>query len=85
MNKILKDYHYMLIIDAGIKINGEAHTEGVKRDIFIKDVDGITWLELSGREKLILSTSSILMQVNSGKTCSIFSTKRLNFQVCGLT
>jgi alpha-glucosidase (family GH31 glycosyl hydrolase) len=40
MNKILKDYHYMLIIDAGIKINGEAHTEGVKRDIFIKDVDG---------------------------------------------
>jgi hypothetical protein len=41
MQDLLKNYHYIPIIDAGIKINnGTAYKEGVKRGVFIKDAVG---------------------------------------------
>lgn len=41
MTNLLKNYHYIPIIDAGIKVNnGTAYTEGVKRGVFIKDGAG---------------------------------------------
>ena len=41
MNSILQNYHYIPIIDAGIKVNnGTAYTEGVKRGVFVKDAAG---------------------------------------------
>lgn len=41
MQDLLKNYHYIPIIDAGIKVNnGTAYTEGVKRGVFIKDGAG---------------------------------------------
>jgi alpha-glucosidase (family GH31 glycosyl hydrolase) len=41
MNAILQKYHYIPIIDAGIKVNnGTAYNEGVKRGVFIKDSEG---------------------------------------------
>lgn len=41
MNTILQKYHYVPIIDAGIKVNnGTAYNEGVKRGVFIKDSEG---------------------------------------------
>ena len=39
--KITDQYHYIPIIDAGIKVNdGVAYNEGKKRDLFVKDASG---------------------------------------------
>jgi alpha-glucosidase (family GH31 glycosyl hydrolase) len=41
MTNLLKNYHYIPIIDAGIKVNnGTAYTQGVKRGVFLKDGAG---------------------------------------------
>lgn len=41
MKAITDVYHYIPIIDAGIKIGtGQAYKEGVKRNVFIKDANG---------------------------------------------
>jgi hypothetical protein len=40
MKKITDNYHYIPIIDAGIKLSGYAYTEGQKRGVFIKNADG---------------------------------------------
>lgn len=40
MNKIIQKYKYIPIIDAGIKVNGTAYIEGLKRNVFIKDAEG---------------------------------------------
>jgi hypothetical protein len=38
---MLKKYHYIPIVDAGIKINnGVAYNEGKKRGVFIKTAQG---------------------------------------------
>jgi alpha-glucosidase (family GH31 glycosyl hydrolase) len=41
---ITKNYRYILIIDAGIKVGGAAYNEGVKRDVFIKNANGSTFV-----------------------------------------
>jgi len=41
MKKITDKYHYVPIIDAGIKVNdGKAYIEGKKRGVFVKDAVG---------------------------------------------
>jgi alpha-glucosidase (family GH31 glycosyl hydrolase) len=40
MSKILENYRYVPIIDAGIKISGIAYDEGIKRNVFINDAVG---------------------------------------------
>lgn len=41
MKKILENYHYIPIIDAGIKVNnGTAYTQGRARGVFVKDANG---------------------------------------------
>ncbi len=41
MAKILSKYHYVPIIDAGIKVNnGTAYNEGKARNVFVKDANG---------------------------------------------
>jgi hypothetical protein len=37
MNKILTKYHYIPIIDAGIKTVGPAYEEGLKRGVYVID------------------------------------------------
>ncbi len=39
MNKILENYHYIPIIDAGIKNSGSTYDEGIKRGVFIKEAN----------------------------------------------
>lgn len=39
MNKILEKYHYIPIIDAGIKNSGSTYDEGIKRGVFIKEAN----------------------------------------------
>lgn len=41
LKEIMKDYHYVPIIDAGVKVtDGTAYNEGKKRGVFIKDANG---------------------------------------------
>lgn len=41
MSKLLEKYHYIPIVDAGIKINdGTAYVEGKKRGVFVKTAQG---------------------------------------------
>lgn len=41
MKEILSKYHYIPIIDAGIKVNdGKAYNEGKARGVFVKDGNG---------------------------------------------
>jgi hypothetical protein len=41
LKQITDNYHYVVIVDAGIKVNdGIAYTEGKKRGVFIKDANG---------------------------------------------
>ena len=40
MKKITDKYHYIPIIDAGIKNSGYAYEEGLKRNVFVRDGDG---------------------------------------------
>jgi alpha-glucosidase (family GH31 glycosyl hydrolase) len=41
LNAIAKEYHYVPIIDAGIKVNnGTAYTKGKQKNLFIKDATG---------------------------------------------
>lgn len=41
MRQILSKYHYIPIVDAGIKVNdGYAYTEGKKRGIFVRTANG---------------------------------------------
>ena len=41
MAKITSKYHYIPIIDAGIKVNsGIAYTQGQARGVFMKDANG---------------------------------------------
>jgi hypothetical protein len=41
MATILSKYHYIPIIDAGIKVNnGTAYNEGKARNVFVKDANG---------------------------------------------
>ena len=41
LNAIAKEYHYVPIIDAGIKVNdGKAYIEGKSKDLFIKNAVG---------------------------------------------
>lgn len=44
MKVITDNYHYIPIIDAGIKDSGYAYQEGVKRDIFIKNANGSIYI-----------------------------------------
>jgi alpha-glucosidase (family GH31 glycosyl hydrolase) len=39
MKKILENYRYIPIIDAGIKNSGSAYEEGLKRGVYIKDAN----------------------------------------------
>lgn len=36
MTRITNCYNYVPIIDAGVKIAGDAHAEGLMRNVFIK-------------------------------------------------
>jgi alpha-glucosidase (family GH31 glycosyl hydrolase) len=40
MRKIKENYRYIPIIDAGIKVDGIAYDEGIKRNLFINDALG---------------------------------------------
>lgn len=44
MAAITKDYHYIPIIDAGIKATGAAYDEGIKRNVFVKNANGSTFI-----------------------------------------
>ena len=40
MKKILENYHYIPIIEVGIKTSGDIYEEGLKRGVFLKDANG---------------------------------------------
>ena len=40
MKKIIDEYHYVPIVDAGVAYDTDAYDIGHKRDIFIKDLKG---------------------------------------------
>jgi alpha-glucosidase (family GH31 glycosyl hydrolase) len=40
MKKILEKYRYIPIIDAGIKVEGIAYEEGLRRNVYVKDALG---------------------------------------------
>lgn len=39
MQKIKQKYRYIPIIDAGIKVNGSAYEQGLRRKVFVRDAD----------------------------------------------